>query len=126
MEKARGLAEARLQERPSDLDSMIQLSWIYLGLDRKSDALKVAQRAADFLPPEKDSLVGTFTKYNLAAIKARTGDVTGAVDILRQLLAMRAGHEVSVVSLKTNPVWDPIRNDSGFKELLTVKEHVGP
>jgi TolB-like protein/cytochrome c-type biogenesis protein CcmH/NrfG len=126
MEKARRLVEARLQERPSDLDSMIQLSWIYLGLDRKSDALKLAQRAVDFLPPEKDALVGTFTLYNVAAIKARTGDATGAIDILRRLLAMPAGHEVSVISLKTNPVWAPIRNDPGFQELLTGKELVGP
>ncbi len=101
MEKARSLVEARLQERPSDLDGLIQLSWIYLGLDRKSDALKLAQRAADFLPPEKDALVGTYTLYNLAVIKARTGDATGAIDILRRLLAMPAGHEVSLVSLKT-------------------------
>lgn len=126
MEKARRLVEARLQERPSDLDSMIQLSWIYLGLDRKSDALKLAQKAADFLPPEKDALVGTFTLYNVAAIKARTGDATGAADILRRLLAMPAGHEVSLVSLKTNPVWAPIRNEPGFQQLLTMKEHVGP
>jgi hypothetical protein len=31
-----------------------------------------------------------------------------------------------VVSLKTNPVWDPIRNDPGFQQLLTGKEHIGP
>ena len=28
--------------------------------------------------------------------------------------------------LKIDPVWDPIRNDPGFQELLTMKEHVGP
>jgi tetratricopeptide (TPR) repeat protein len=126
MEKARGLAEARLQERPSDLDSMIHLSWIYLGLDRKSDALKLAQKAADFLPPEKDALVGTYTLYNLAVIKARTDDATGAIEILRRLLAMPAGHEVSLVSLKTNPVWAPIRNHPGFQQLLTGPELIGP
>ena len=105
---------------------MIQLSWIYLGLDRKIDAVKLAQRAADSLPPEKDALVGTFTLYNVAVIKARTGDATGAIDILRRLLAMPAGHEVSLISLKTNPFWAPIRNEPGFQQLLTMKEHVGP
>jgi len=39
---------------------------------------------------------------------------------------MPAGHEVSVVSLKTNPVWDPIRNDPGFQQLLTGTQLVGP
>jgi tetratricopeptide (TPR) repeat protein len=125
-EGARRVVEARLQERPSDLDSLIQLSWLHLGLDRKSDAVKLAQRAAEFLPPEKDALVGTFTLYNLAAIKARTGDASGAVDILRRLLTMPAGHEVSVVSLKTNPFWAPIRAGPAFQQLLTMKERVGP
>jgi TolB-like protein/Tfp pilus assembly protein PilF len=126
IEQARSLVEARLQERPSDLDSMIQLSWIYFGLDRKSDALKLAQEAADLFRPEKDALVGTSTLYNLAGIKARSGDGTGAIDILRRLLAMPAGHEVSLVSLKTNPLWDPIRSHPGFQELLRGKELVGP
>ena len=59
-------------------------------------------------------------------IKARTGDATGAIDILRRLLAMPAGHEVSIVSLKNNPAWDPIRNDSRFQQLLAGKELIGP
>jgi serine/threonine-protein kinase len=126
IEQARNLAEAGLRARPSDLDAMIQLSWIYLGLDRKSDALTVARKAADVLPPEKDALVGGFTLYNLAVIKARTGDPGGAIDILRRLLAMPAGHEVTIVSLKNNPAWDPIRNDPKFQQLLTMKERVGP
>ena len=69
---------------------MIQLSWIYLGLERNTDALKLAQQAADVLPPERDALVGSYTLYNLAVIKARTGDASGAIDILRRLLAMIA------------------------------------
>ena len=27
---------------------------------------------------------------------------------------------------EADPVWDPIRNDPGFQQLLTMKEHVGP
>jgi hypothetical protein len=27
---------------------------------------------------------------------------------------------------RNDPVWDPIRNDPGFQQLLAGKEHVGP
>jgi hypothetical protein len=44
---------------------------------------------------------------------------------LRKLLLMPAGDTVSIARLKIDPAWDPIRNDPGFQQLLTVKEHVG-
>jgi hypothetical protein len=28
--------------------------------------------------------------------------------------------------LKIDPVWDPIRNDPAFQQLLTTQERVGP
>jgi len=48
------------------------------------------------------------------------------VENLKKLLSIPAGETVSVARLKIDPVWDPIRNDPGFQQLLTTKEHVGP
>jgi TolB-like protein/cytochrome c-type biogenesis protein CcmH/NrfG len=125
-EEARTVIEVRLQERPQDLDSMIQLSWVNLALNRQSEAVAAAQKAVDLLPLEKDALVGTYLLYNLAAIEARTGRTTEAIDLLRRLLSIPAGQVATVARLKIDPVWDPIRNDPGFQQLLTIKEHVGP
>jgi hypothetical protein len=44
-----------------------------------------------------------------------------AVKTLRRLLSIPAGLTVSIQQLKTDPVWDPIRNDPGFLHLLTGK-----
>src|SRR5205085_7305449 len=57
-EKARPLLEERLRERPNDISSMTQLSWIYLALKRNSDATELARQAANRLPPQKDAIVG--------------------------------------------------------------------
>jgi len=125
-EKARDLLETRLREQPNDFRSLRALSWVYLALDRKADAIKIAQHTLDLLPPEKDAVLGSGNLAALAQIQAQTGAATEAVQNLKKLLSIPAGETVSIARLKIDPVWDPIRNDPGFQQLLTVKEHVGP
>ena len=125
-EKARELLEARLREQPNDFRSLRALSWVYLALDRKADAINIARQTLDLLPPEKDAVLGSGNLAALAEIQAQTGAATEAVQNLKKLLSIPAGETISIARLKIDPVWDPIRNDPGFQELLTMKEYVGP
>ena len=125
-EKARDLLEARLREHPNDFRALRALSWVYLALDRKSDAINIARHTLDLLPPEKDAVLGSGNLAALAEIQAQTGAATEAVQNLGKLLSIPAGETISIARLKIDPVWDPIRDDPGFQQLLTVKEHVGP
>src|SRR5213596_2807376 len=54
-EKARQLLEERLRERPNEISSITQLSWVYLALKRDRESINLARKAADLLPPEKDA-----------------------------------------------------------------------
>jgi serine/threonine-protein kinase len=74
------------------------------------------------LPVEKDTFVGTDFLVGLAQIEAHTGESEEAVKTLRHLLTIPAGEFISVARLKIDPVWDPIRNDSGFQKLLSEPE----
>jgi TolB-like protein/Tfp pilus assembly protein PilF len=125
-EKARQLLEERLRERPNERVSMRELIWVYLALKRDADALKLARQAVELLPPERDALLGNSNLAGLAEVEARTGAASDAIAILRRLLTIPAGETVSIARLKIDPVWDPIRNDPGFQQLLTMKEHEGP
>ena len=125
-EKAHELLEARLREQPQDIRSLRALSWVYLALNRKTDAINIARRAVELLPLEKDAVLGSGNLAGLAEIQAQTGAVTEAVQNLRKLLSIPAGEIVSIARLKIDPIWDPIRNDPGFQKLLTGTEHVGP
>ena len=125
-EKARELLETRLREQPNDFRALRALSWVYLALDRKSDAINIARQTLDLLPPEKDAVLGSGNLAALAEIQAQTGAATEAVQNLKKLLSIPAGETISIARLKIDPVWDPIRNDPGFQELLTMKEYVGP
>jgi tetratricopeptide (TPR) repeat protein len=125
-DRARELLEARLREHPQDFRSLKALSWVYLALNRKADAVNLARQTLELLPPEKDAVLGSGNLAGLAEIQAQTGAATEAVQNLRKLLSIPAGETISIARLKVDPVWDPIRNDPGFQQLLTVNEHVGP
>jgi TolB-like protein/cytochrome c-type biogenesis protein CcmH/NrfG len=124
--KAREPLEVRLRDYPGDYRALRALSWVYLALNRKTDAIKTARRAVELLPLEKDAVLGSGNLAGLTEILAQTGAAAEAVQNLRKLLSIPAGETVSVARLKVDPVWDSIRNDSGFQQLLTMKEHVGP
>ena len=126
IEKARNLTETKLTQQPEDVDTMIQLSWINLALHRNDEALRLARHGADLVPVKSDLKAGPFVLAALAEIEARTGHATDAIEHLRELLAIPAGMQCSIQRLKIDPVWDPIRNDPGFQQLLAGKEQIGP
>jgi len=125
-EEARSLLEARLQERPDDRIAMIQLSWVYLALGRNDDGIRIAEAAARASPIAIDHMGGPIMAAGLAEVLARAGEGKRAIAAIRELLAIPAGQAISIQRLKLDPVWDPIRKDPEFQQLLAGKEHVGP
>ena len=125
-ETARPLLENRLRDHPQDFRARRALSWSYVALGRKEDALNTARKSVELLPLEKDAVLGSGNLAALAEMQSQTGDTKGAVENLSKLLSIAAGETVSIARLKIDPVWDPIRNDPGFQQLLAAKEHVGP
>ena len=124
-EEARTILEARLRERPDDGFAMTQLSWVYVALGRKADALRMAHQAAEWLPTEKDAFGGPSFAVGLAQIQARTGEAPEAIKTLRHLLSIPAGIAVSLNRLKIDPVWDPVRSVPEFQQLLAGREQIG-
>ena len=126
IEKARKLLEARVRERPNEPFALIELAWVNLALKNNPEALRLATQAAQSAPVEKDAITGPAILTGLAQIQARAGEPTAAVKTLQRLLAMPAGFSVSIAQLKIDPIWDPIRNDPAFQQLLAGKELIGP
>jgi tetratricopeptide (TPR) repeat protein len=75
------------------------------------------KRSADAVGPNADPPSG-WSLGKLAQIYVRLGANEEAIDILQQLFAMPAGHVVTPPLLKLDPVWDSLREDSRFKNLL--------
>jgi len=123
-EEALVLLEKELSERPDDLFSSSELACVYLALGRKADALRLSREAAHSLTIEMDAVFGVAGQLGLAEVEAWAGEPQDATNRLRHLLSIPSG--VSIVRLKIDPVWDPIRNHPDFQRLLTGPEQIGP
>jgi tetratricopeptide (TPR) repeat protein len=114
-------AEQALEEKlstsrePAGIESYLAIA--YAGLGEKDAALKGARRATELLPMSQDVLGGAWYLYQLAEVEAQFGETESAIKHIEQLLAAPAGFYISEASLRTDPAWDPIRNDPRFERL---------
>jgi TolB-like protein/Tfp pilus assembly protein PilF len=115
--KAKEIVEKGVAEAPDEAGRHAQLGMILSCLGEKDAALAEAKRATELLPESKDAFEGPAITENLAQVYAILGDADSAVDILDGLLTRPS--YLTVETLKLNPVWDRIRSNPRFTELLT-------
>jgi tetratricopeptide (TPR) repeat protein len=119
--------QAALLQRPDDPDLHLALGFAAAGLGLKDEAIREGRKATALLPVSRDNYSGPGYLTELAQLYLRVGENDQAIETLREVMAMPSGGvAISPALLKLDPVWDPIRNDPGFQQLLTMKEHVGP
>jgi serine/threonine-protein kinase len=120
--KAKEFAEAQLQQDPQNANRHIELAGALAWLGEKEAALAEATRATELLPESKDAFEGPNITEAVAGIYCVVGQTDRAIDLLDGLLSRPS--TTSVAMLKINPLWDPVRNDPRFIELL--KKYGGP
>ncbi|HEV3409352.1 MAG TPA: hypothetical protein VG095_03600, partial [Chthoniobacterales bacterium] len=118
-EEARVAAESALQQYPLDPKRHAQLGYILAWLGMKEPAVTHGRRATEMLPESKDALDGPKQLVSLAQIYALNGEHDQAFAILARSLTTPAG--ITPAMLQLDPVWDQLRSDPRFAELLTQK-----
>lgn len=88
------------------------------GLGEAALARQNGQRAADLIPASEDAIDGLAWQRYLARIYALSGDADRALPLIAHLLTVNTTDPLTVVLLRLDPVWDPIRQDPGFQTLL--------
>ncbi|PYL24202.1 MAG: hypothetical protein DMF37_07990, partial [Verrucomicrobia bacterium] len=114
--KAKSAIEEQLKRSPDTVEAHIQLAKVLAYLNEKDSALAEAQRATELVPESKDAFGGPEIAGGVAEVHAILGDNDRAIEILDGLLSRPSA--VTVQSLKVNPIWDPLRNDPRFQDLL--------
>ena len=73
-------------------------------------------------PTSKDPFEGPAIEEEMARIYALLGDADHAIPILKRLLQIPYIGAITPGWLRLHPVWDQIRNDPRFQELVTEEK----
>ena len=111
-----------LAQRPDAAELHLAMASADAGLGDKEGASREARRAIELLPVSLDIISGCGILVGAAQAEVRAGDADAAFEHLRQALVQPSGTVVSAALLKLDPVWDPLRKDPRFAQLLTLGE----
>jgi serine/threonine protein kinase/tetratricopeptide (TPR) repeat protein len=106
----------QLIESADDLNSLSSLSLAYAALGRKEEAIREAQRAVELAPLWRNALDGPGQILVLAEVYAQVGEGEAALEQLAKIAHLPCGPDYG--RLKFDPVWDGIRADPRFQEIL--------
>ncbi len=67
---------------------------------------------------ETDAFYGPALQQAVAAARAQLGQADVAIPLLRDLLRKPGDFSLTTALLRVDPVWDPLRNDPRFQELI--------
>jgi TolB-like protein/class 3 adenylate cyclase/Flp pilus assembly protein TadD len=90
----------------------------YAGLGNAPAAVSEGRKGIALQPTSEDPFEGPEREEQMAQIYALLGNADEAVPILKRLLHTSAVTEITPELMRMNPIWDPIRSDPRFAELL--------
>lgn len=114
--EAKQLLERMIRKTPNDarLHSALGIALALLG--NSVDAVRAGLKGVELLPLEKEAWRGSFRLMDLAIVYVLAGDQEKSVDTLERLLSIPA--EVSKNDIRTDPMWNSLRNNKRFQRLI--------
>jgi serine/threonine-protein kinase len=112
--KLRAAADAGASSAAGRLHGQLGVAYAYLG--RNAEAIREGRTAIALVPLSVDAYDAAENLALMAEIYTVVGEPDSAVALLRQLLSIPS--EFNVPPLRIDPVWDPLRGNPRFQELL--------
>jgi eukaryotic-like serine/threonine-protein kinase len=103
---------------PRDTSIRIALAAAYAGLGRTDDAVREARTAMQHAPFSDDNPNATAVMGGAVEVFIRAGRHDDALHLIELLLSMPAGREISIPLLRIEPLFDPLRSDPRFEQLI--------
>jgi TolB-like protein/Flp pilus assembly protein TadD len=70
---------------------------------------------------QNDAIAGPGMEEVIAKARAHLGETDAALQSVKHLLQTSSGNPLTPALLRTDPLWDPLRNDPRFQKLVEVK-----
>src|SRR3712207_6740542 len=114
--RAREFAEAQLGTKPGDAIHRGTLARTLALLGEHDAARAEARRAMELLPESKDAFKGPDVTEAAAEVYALVGDRDRAFELLDHLMSVPSS--LTLQLLKSDPQWDPLRDDPRLQALI--------
>jgi TolB-like protein/Flp pilus assembly protein TadD len=113
---ARSKVAEMSEKQPDSAAALSLLGLIDAGLGRKEEAIREGRRACELLPIAKDAIDGVALAVDLAQIYTWTDEKDLAI---QQIAAVeQVPNYLSYGFLKLQPIWDSLRGDPKFEEIV--------
>jgi tetratricopeptide (TPR) repeat protein len=99
-------------------------SWLgvaYAGLGNAAAAVSEGQKGMALQPTSEDPFEGPEREERMAQIYALLGNADEAIPIIKRLLHISSPTGITPELMRIDPIWDPIRNDLRFQELVAKR-----
>src|SRR5205807_10213052 len=93
----------------------------YARLGDAAAAISEGKKGMMMQPTSEDPFEGPLREEEMAAIYALLGNADEAIPILKRWIQVPSATSITPALLRIDPIWDPIRNDPRFQELVTEK-----
>ncbi len=118
LEKARQQLQQKIAAMPDYAKLYGSLSHVLAYLGDTAGTVAAAERAMQLLPESVDAFDGPMIATMAAQAYATVGESDRAFALIEHLLAIPNG--LSVPTLRLDPMWDPLRDDPRFEQLLVT------
>jgi TolB-like protein/cytochrome c-type biogenesis protein CcmH/NrfG len=94
----------------------------YAGLGDAPRAVSEGQKGMALQPTSEDPFEGPLREEQMAHIYALLGNANETIPILQRWIQVPSATSITRALLRIDPIWDPIRNDPRFQELVAEKK----
>jgi tetratricopeptide (TPR) repeat protein len=115
--RARNELVQNLGNERSYAQGFCALGVVDAALGNRQEAIREGELAIKLMPAKESAIEGSVLIQYLAIIHAWTGDKDRAIELLTEAAQLPGSH-VTYGYLRLHPLWDPLRGDSRFEEIV--------